>query len=82
MDVLHWVGGTVALAYGLVLVGPRIFALFTIVFAPSVALISETLSGWVATVAAVAALAVAMLVVRGPLRRREEQIRVEHALDG
>lgn len=82
MDVLHWVGGTVLLVYGLVQFGPRIWALFTIVLLPSLALISETLSGWVATVAAFAALAVAMLVVRGPMRRREEQRRAKDALDG
>jgi hypothetical protein len=82
IDVVHWVGGTAFLAYGLVLAGPRIYALFTIVFLPPLALISATLSGWVATVAALAALAAAMFAVRGPMRRRARQRRAGDALDG
>jgi hypothetical protein len=70
MDGLHWVGGAWFLVYGLVIAGPRIYALFMIMFAPPVALVSVTLSGWAATVAVLAALIVAMLVIRGPMRRR------------
>jgi hypothetical protein len=64
------------LVYGLRIAGPRLFALFTIMFLPLLALISATLSGWVGTVAALAALAVTMLVVRGPMRRRRSGLAV------
>jgi membrane protein implicated in regulation of membrane protease activity len=70
MTYLYLLGSAVFLIYGLSIGGARIFALFAVMFFPALVLISSTLSGWVATVAAAAALAVVILVLRGPMRRR------------
>jgi hypothetical protein len=72
MSYLPWLGGAVFLIYGLSIAGARIFALFMVMLFPALVLISSTLSGWVATAAAAAALAVVMLVMRGPMRRRTQ----------
>jgi hypothetical protein len=73
MDYFHWVGGTVLLVYGIRKVGLRIYVLLMLMWVPAVLLIVNTLSGWTATVAALAALAAVGRLMQGPLRQRERE---------
>ncbi len=78
MIYLYLLVGAVLVIYALSITGARIYALFAVMFFPALALISSTLSGWVATIAAAAALAVVILVLRGPMRRRTRENAAEH----
>jgi membrane protein implicated in regulation of membrane protease activity len=79
MSYLPWVLGAVFMVYGLVMAGPKILFAFLLTLAPPIVLISQRLSGWIATLAALAAITVASLLVLRPLLARRERETGPHA---